>query len=77
MSPQESERKLTAILSAGVVGYSRLMDEDEAATVKALETYKGVMFSLVKQHRGRVVDSPPFSCKIRKEVNFQGNASNP
>jgi adenylate cyclase len=52
------KRKLTAILSADVVGYSRLMGEDEAATVKTLETYKGVMFSLIKQHRGRVVDSP-------------------
>jgi adenylate cyclase len=34
------------------------MGEDEAATVKTLETYKGVMSSLIKQHRGRVVDSP-------------------
>jgi adenylate cyclase len=34
------------------------MGDDEAATVKTLETYKGVMFSLIKQHRGRVVDSP-------------------
>ncbi len=58
MSPQEFKRKLTAILSADVVGYGRLMGEDEAATVKTLETYKRVMFSLIKQHRGRVVDSP-------------------
>ena len=34
------------------------MGEDESATVKTLETYKGVMFSLIKQHRGRVIDSP-------------------
>jgi len=34
------------------------MGDDEAATVRTLETYKGVMFSLIKQHRGRVVDSP-------------------
>ncbi len=34
------------------------MGEDEAATVKTLESYKQVMSSLVKQHRGRVVDSP-------------------
>ena len=38
--------------------YSRMMGEDEAATVKTLEDYKGVMFTLIKQHRGRVVDSP-------------------
>jgi adenylate cyclase len=58
MTSDTFQRKLTAILSADVVGYSRLMGEDEAATVKTLETYKGVMFSLIKQHRGRVVDSP-------------------
>jgi adenylate cyclase len=34
------------------------MGEDEAATVKTLEAYKQVMFSLIKQHRGRVIDSP-------------------
>jgi adenylate cyclase len=34
------------------------MGEDEAATVETLEAYKQVMFSLIKQHRGRVIDSP-------------------
>jgi TolB-like protein/class 3 adenylate cyclase len=58
MTSDTFQRKLTAILSADVVGYSRLMGDDEAATVKSLETYKGVMSSLIKQHRGRVVDSP-------------------
>ena len=58
MTTDNFQRKLTAILSADVVGYSRLMAEDEAATFKTLETYKGVMFSLINQHRGRVVDSP-------------------
>jgi len=53
-----AKRKLTAILSADVAGYSRLMGDDEAATVKTLETYKQVMFTLIKQHRGRVIDSP-------------------
>ena len=41
MTSDTFQRKLTAILSADVVGYSRLMGEDEAATVKTLETYKG------------------------------------
>jgi adenylate cyclase len=58
MSTQDFKRKLTAIMSADVAGYSRLMGDDEAATVKTLEAYKQVMFSLIKQHRGRVVDSP-------------------
>ncbi|MCU0596130.1 MAG: adenylate/guanylate cyclase domain-containing protein, partial [Desulfobacterota bacterium] len=58
MNPQDFKRKLTAVFSADVAGYSRLMGEDEAATVKTLEDYKQVMFSLVKHHGGRVVDSP-------------------
>ena len=52
------ERKLTAILSADVKGYSRLMGEDEEATIRTLTTYREVMTSLIQQHRGRVVDSP-------------------
>jgi len=52
------KRKLTAVFSADVKGYSRLMGEDEAATVRTLEVYKGVMSELIRQHRGRVVDSP-------------------
>src|SRR5210317_621189 len=52
------KRKLSAILSADAVGYSRLMAEDEAATVKTMASYREIMSSLIKQHRGRVVDSP-------------------
>ena len=58
MAEKGFKRKLTAILSADAVGYSRLMAENEAATVKTIATYREVMTSLVKQHRGRVVDSP-------------------
>jgi TolB-like protein len=58
MNTQEFKRKLTAVFSADVAGYSRLMGEDEAATVKTLEAYKQIMFSLIKQHRGRLIDSP-------------------
>ena len=52
------ERKLTAILSADVEGYSRLMGEDEEATIRTLTSYREVMTPLIKMHRGRVVDSP-------------------
>src|SRR6059036_417455 len=52
------ERKLTAILSADVKGYSRLMGVDEEATVCTLTAYREVMATLIRQHRGRVVDSP-------------------
>jgi adenylate cyclase len=49
-------RKLAAILSADVVGYSRLMGNDEEATIRTLATYHRVMRRLIQQHRGRVVD---------------------
>ena len=58
MADEGFKRKLAAILSADAVGYSRLMEEDEAATVKTLATYCEIMSSLIRQHRGRVVDSP-------------------
>jgi adenylate cyclase len=52
------ERKLAAIFSADVAGYSRLMGEDEEATIRTLTTYRAVMITLIQHHRGRVVDSP-------------------
>jgi adenylate cyclase len=52
------ERKLAAILSADVQGYSRLMGQDEEATVHTLTAYRAVMTHLIEQHRGRVVDAP-------------------
>ena len=58
MATEGYKRKLTTILSADVAGYSRLMGDDEAATVKTLTTYREIMADLIKQHRGRVVDSP-------------------
>ena len=57
MTPEEFKRKLTAILSADVKGYSRLMGEDEEWTVRTLKVYKDLMGSLFQQHRGRVVDA--------------------
>jgi len=52
------ERKLVAIFSADVKGYSRLMGEDELVTVRTLTAYRKVMTTLIHAHRGRVVDSP-------------------
>ncbi len=52
------ERKLTAILSADVEGYSRLMGEDEEATIRTLTFYRQLMTPAIQGHRGRVVDSP-------------------
>src|SRR5512134_3570375 len=51
-------RKLAAILSADVVGYSRLMAADEAATVETLKSYRDIIARLVVRHSGRVVNAP-------------------
>jgi adenylate cyclase len=58
MASQDFKRKLTAILSADVKGYSRLMRDDEEATVRTITTYREVIGSVVRKHRGEVVDSP-------------------
>jgi adenylate cyclase len=52
------KRKLAAILSADVEGYSRLMGEDEEATVRTLTVYREVLSTLIQQHNGKVLDSP-------------------
>src|SRR5262245_9522321 len=57
-SEASMERKLTAILSADVKGYSRLMGEDEEATILTLTAYRAVITTHIQQRRGRVVDSP-------------------
>ena len=58
MDPEAVERRLAAILSADVEGYSRLMGRDEVATVRTIEAYRAEIVALVGQHRGRVVDAP-------------------
>jgi len=58
MTPETYNRKLTAILSADVAGYTRLMRDDEEATVTTLTAYRTAMTHLIQQYRGRVVDSP-------------------
>ena len=57
MNQEVFKRKLTAILSADVEGYSRLMDDDEEATVRTLTAYRTAINDLVQQYRGRVVDT--------------------
>jgi adenylate cyclase len=58
MADEGFKRKLTAILSADVEGYSRLMGDDEEATVRTLTAYREVLTTLIKQHNGKVIDSP-------------------
>jgi adenylate cyclase len=58
MESRPLERKLAAILSADVEGYSRLMGEDEAATVRTITEYREVIASVVSGQGGRIVDAP-------------------
>ena len=58
MGGRSVDRKLAAILSADVEGYSRLMGDDEVATVRAITAYRDVIASRVAGHGGRVVDAP-------------------
>ena len=51
------ERKLTTIFSADVVGYGRLMGQDEGGTLATLKTYREVMAGLIAGRRGRVVNT--------------------
>ena len=55
MTTQEVKRKLAAILSADVKGYSRLMGKDEEGTIRTLNAYKEVITGFIQKHQGRVV----------------------
>ncbi|MDB4442826.1 tetratricopeptide repeat protein [bacterium] len=58
MTEERAKRKLSGILSVDAVGYSRLMQEDEASTIRNLEDSKRLMSELIEQFKGRVVDAP-------------------
>lgn len=58
MATEGYKRKISAILSTDVAGYSRLMEEDETATVRTVEAYRETIAIIIKQHRGRIIDSP-------------------
>jgi TolB-like protein/Tfp pilus assembly protein PilF len=56
VSEQAPRRRLAAILAADVVGYSRLMQQDEAGTLAVLKARRSeVLQPLVSKHHGRVV----------------------
>ena len=54
---QKVTRKLRAILSADVKGYSLLMANDEASTIQILKKYRKIMAEKIKHNSGRVVDA--------------------
>jgi class 3 adenylate cyclase len=51
------QRRLAAILAADIAGYSRLMHEDEAATVQDLKAHQSVSLPLIGRHGGRIIDT--------------------
>jgi class 3 adenylate cyclase/pimeloyl-ACP methyl ester carboxylesterase len=51
------KRRLAAILAADIAGYSRLMGEDEAATVRDLKGHQAALLPLIEQHGGRIIDT--------------------
>ncbi len=53
----EAKRRLAAILSADVAGYSRLMGDDERATMDTLYAYRDIFRKHISDHDGRVVDT--------------------
>jgi adenylate cyclase len=55
---QKVTRKLTAIMSADIKGYSILMADDEVFTIKMLNEYRSIMSNCIGQYNGRIVDSP-------------------
>jgi class 3 adenylate cyclase/pimeloyl-ACP methyl ester carboxylesterase len=56
LSPS-TNRRLAAILAADIAGYSRLMGEDEAATVRDLKGHQAVVLPLVGRYGGRIIDT--------------------
>lgn len=58
MAENKMQRKLTAILSADVKGYSKLMGYDDESTVNTITAYREIVSHLVDKHQGRVVDAP-------------------
>lgn len=58
MAPEGVKRRLSAILNADDVGYSKLMEADEETTVRTMESYRKTVTSLIEHHDGRIIDSP-------------------
>jgi class 3 adenylate cyclase len=55
MAEERTQRRLAAVLAADVVGYSRLMEQDESDTLARLKAWrKEVLEPLVAQHQGRI-----------------------
>ena len=58
MAENETQRRLTAILSMDVKGYSKLMGDDDESTVNTITAYRKIISEFIQKHQGRVVDTP-------------------
>jgi len=58
MQSAGAERRLAAVLAADVVGYSRLMQADDQATLAALTERRRLFAARAAAHGGRVVNAP-------------------
>ena len=56
-SESSVQRRLIAILAADIAGYSRLMGEDDAATVRDLKGHQAVILPLIGRNGGRLIDT--------------------
>ena len=75
------QRRLAAILAADIAGYSRLMHEDESATVRDLKGHQSVILPLIGRHGGRIIDTagdgimaefPSVTGATAKSLPFEG-----
>jgi class 3 adenylate cyclase len=87
MREDRVQRRLAAILAADVVGYSRLMGEDEEATLATLKACPGILDALIAQHGGRIFGtagdsiiaefvSPVEALRCATEIQLQIHAQN-
>ena len=67
MSQEPADRKLAAILSADVYGYSRLMGSDEDETFSRLTASRESMFRLITLHKGRVANTAGATVHVRRK----------
>ena len=58
MADTHMQRKLRAILSADVKGYSKLMGDDDEHTINTISAYRTLMTERIEAHHGRVLDAP-------------------